>query len=200
MRAHEIIELLVANKFRIMQTAPIASHVAADAVVKQHRIRFTLVEFAKHQRLIFETIVLDIGSGDDKVNLVQSSVRKLIDIDGLTRIHAFASLHKIQCETFVQIGWTGRLYLLPYLRIVLLKGSKRFFQLIVATGSAMALLAHVVITRDLDEDICRSMTCDMSNLVDNANRLVETATNCGRPWKIVHAKRTASLGKVRTVK
>ena len=51
-RAQKVIELLVADKARIMQSAPLGAHIAPDALIKQELVRLTLVLLAIYQRLI----------------------------------------------------------------------------------------------------------------------------------------------------
>ena len=137
----------------VVQNAPLRAHLSADALVKQKLIGLALVLLAIHQCLVLKAVILAVGTRNDVIDLVETSVGELVDVDGPSGIQAPTSLHEIQGQALIKVIGRGFLDFLPDPGVVLLKRLESLLQLVIAAPRALALALLVLVTRDFDEDV-----------------------------------------------
>ena len=77
-----------------MQLLPGLAHLHANALIDQKLISLMLILLAIHQRLVFQTVILNVCTRNDVVDLIFTRARhELIKINGSARIQAFSVLH-----------------------------------------------------------------------------------------------------------
>ena len=70
----------------VVQAAPVIAHLTSNALVDEKFIGLALILFSVDQGFVLEAVVLDIGTRDDVIDLVQAGVIELIDVDWPARI------------------------------------------------------------------------------------------------------------------
>ena len=70
MVTQQIAMLFLANELCVKKHIPVPAHFSANRGIKQHSISLALIAFAKNKSLIFQAIVLDVGTRDNVVDLI----------------------------------------------------------------------------------------------------------------------------------
>ena len=69
-RAPQVAILFIANKLRLVQLLPRFAHLPANALINQKLVGLVLVLLTVYQRLILQTVILNVGTRNDMVDLV----------------------------------------------------------------------------------------------------------------------------------
>ena len=131
------------------------------------------------------------------VDLVETSIRELVDIDRRPGVQALASLGKVQHELLIiEILRSIFLELFALLSKVVLARSQGFLELVIPTLSATSLVPRILIPSDFDKDTFGRFAGDFGNLINDTNRLVDTPANCRRTRKLVYIKLALVVAKI----
>lgn len=191
-RPQQVAILFIANELRLMQLLPRFAHLPANALINQKLIGLVLVLLAVHQRLVFEAVVLNIGARNDMVDLVLTRSRhKLIEVDSAARIQAFSVLHQIESQALVKV-YIGCLELLEIVHnsqvaALGLKRLERILDGVPALRGPLALFLFVLVVSHLNKNVGRRVPRNLCDFVDNANRLIQAATNRRGSGKLIYA-------------
>ncbi len=127
------------------------------------------------------------------VNLILARASKqLFQVNRTARVEAFAVLNKIKCQTLIKIDTSTAQFLEVCKNCALaLQVLEGLFNSVPTLGRTLSLLALIVITCDFDKHICRSMSGNTSNLIDNTNCLVKASADGWRAWQLVNTQVSA---------
>ena len=191
-RPQQVAILFIANKLSLMQLLPRFAHLPANALINQKLVGLVLVLLAVHQRLVFEAVVLNVGARDDMVDLILARARhKLIKVDSATRIQALSVLHQIEGQALVKVH-IGCLELLEIVHndqvtALGLKRLERVLDGIPALRGPLTLFLFVLVASHLNKNVGRRVPRNLCNFVNNANRLIQAATNRRRSGELINA-------------
>ena len=175
-----------------MQLFPRLAHLPANALINQKLVGLVLIFLAIHQRLVFETVVLNVGTRNDMVDLILARARhKFIEIDSAAGIQAFSVLHQIEGQALVKV----HISCLELLEIVHnsqvaalgLKRLERVLDGVPALRGPLALFLFVLVASHLNKNVSRRVPRNLCDFVNNANRLIQAATNRRGSGKLIYA-------------
>ena len=176
-----------------MQLFPCLAHLPANALVNQKLVCLVLILLAVHERFVFQTVILNVCARNNMVDLVLTRARhKLVKVDGTTGIQAFSVLHQIKSQALVKID----VCCLELLKVrhdgkvsaFGLKGLEGILNGVPAFRGPFALLLFVLVASYLDKYVCRRMSCNLRNLINNTNRLIQTASNRRGSGELIYTK------------
>ena len=191
-RTQQVAILFIANELRLVQLLPRFAHLPANALINQKLVGLVLIFLAIHQRLVFETVVLNVGTRNDMVDLILARARhKFIEIDSAAGIQAFSVLHQIEGQALVKV----HISCLELLEIVHnsqvaalgLKRLERVLDDVPALRGPLALLLFVLVASHLNKNVSRRVPRNLCDFVNNANRLIQAATNRRGSGKLIYA-------------
>ena len=184
-----------------MQLFPCLAHLPTNTLINQKLVGLVLILLAVHQRFVFQAVILNVCARDDMVDLVLTRARhKLIKVDSATRVQALSVLHQIEGQTLVKVNvCCFELLKVRHNSQVSafgLKGLEGILNGVPAFRGPFALLLFVLVTSHLDKYVCRRMSCNLRDLINNTNRLIQAATNRRGSGELIYAERLLIFGIV----
>ena len=187
--ARKVVVLLLSNRTGISQIAPESLHALNKILIQQQGVELALVLTRIHKHLVLKAVILGIRLRQNMINLIGL---QLIDVQRLTRIHAFTALHEVENEPFiVKLSRIVRLNLSMHISVLLFKIGKRCLQSLITTCSSPTLVTGIFVTRHLDVYMRRRFPSNVCNLIHYSKRLVNTAPESRRTRHLVQRYATS---------